>query len=72
MIDFLLFITKRSAIIHFLINKGGGEMLNLVYGSSSSSYVDCVVFFGDEMMPIKFHLSVFQSVSYHYMLVIIQ
>ena len=25
-------------------------MLNLVYGSSSSSYVDCVVFFGDECL----------------------
>ena len=25
-------------------------MLNLVYGSSSSSYVDCVVFFDDECL----------------------
>ena len=27
---------------------GGGGVMNLVYGSSSSSYVDCMVFFGDE------------------------
>ena len=27
---------------------GGGGVMNLVYGSSSSSYMDCMVFFGDE------------------------
>ena len=29
---------------------GGGGMMNLVYGSSSSSYMDCKVFFGDECL----------------------
>ena len=52
MIDFMLLFTKRSAIIHFLMNRGGGGMLNLVYGSSSSSYMNCVVFFGDECLLI--------------------
>ena len=52
MIDFMLLFTKRSAIIRFLMNLGGGGMLNLVYGLSSSSYVDCVVFFGDECLLI--------------------
>ena len=28
--------------------EGGGGIMNLVYGSSSSSYMDCMVFFGDE------------------------
>ena len=28
--------------------RGGGGVMNLVYGSSSSSYMDCMVFSGDE------------------------
>ena len=53
MIDFLIFITKRSAFIRFLMKSGGGGgMLNLVYGSSSSSYMDCVVNFVDECLLI--------------------
>ena len=31
-----------------MILGGGGGMMNLVYGSSSSFYMDCLVFFGDE------------------------
>ena len=37
----------RSEILCFLMISGG-EVMNLVYGSSSSSYMDCMVFFGDE------------------------
>ena len=43
----LSYSTKRSAIIRFFVASGWGVM-NLVYGSSSSSYMDCLVFFGDE------------------------
>ena len=32
----------------FVDSVGGGGVMNLVYGSSSSSYMDCMVFFGDE------------------------
>ena len=32
----------------FFYDSGGGGVMNLVYGSSSSSYLDCMVFFGDE------------------------
>ena len=32
----------------FFYDSGGGGGMNLVYGSSSSSYMDCMVFFGDE------------------------
>ena len=36
--------TKRSAILRFLVSPwGGGDVLNLVFGSSSSSYMDCEV-----------------------------
>ena len=42
----LSYSTKRSAIIRLLLHLGGG--VNLVYGSSSSSYMDCMVFFSDE------------------------
>ena len=49
MIAFMLsYSSKRSAIIHFLLNLWGGGGDDLVYGSSSSSYMDCMVFFGDE------------------------
>ena len=44
--DYLLPIwyTKRSAILRFLVSSGvGGDVLNLVFGSSSSSYMDCEV-----------------------------
>ena len=50
MIAFMLSCSsKRSAIIRFLLVwRGGGRVvMNLVYGSSSSSYMDCMVFFGD-------------------------
>ena len=30
------------------VDSGGGGVMNLVYGSSSSSYIDCMVFYGDE------------------------
>ena len=45
----LSYSTKRSAIIRFfheIWGEGAGVMY-LVYGSSSSSYMDCMVFFGD-------------------------
>ena len=32
---------------------GGGGVMNLVYGSSSSSYMDCKVFFGDECFSFR-------------------
>ena len=32
---------------------GGGGVMNLVYGSSSSSYMDCKVFFGDECFGFR-------------------
>ena len=31
---------QRSVIIRFLVSSGGGDVMNLVYGSSSSSYMD--------------------------------
>ena len=35
---------KRSAILRFLMSSGGGgDVLNLVFGSYYSSYMDCVV-----------------------------
>ena len=40
--------TKRSAIISFFHEIWGGGVMYLVYCSSSSSYMDCMVFFGDE------------------------
>ena len=41
--------TKCSAIIRFVHEIWGGGVMYLVYGSSSSSsYMDCMVFFGDE------------------------
>ena len=49
MIAFMLsYSTKRSAIICFFNEIVGGGVMYLVYGSSSSSYMDCMVFFGDE------------------------
>ena len=48
----LSYSSKRSAIIRFFFcfffESGGGGVMNLVYGSSSPSYMDCMVFFGDE------------------------
>ena len=42
-------IIKRSAHLFYVFSeKGGGGVMNLVYGSSSSSYMDCLVFFSDE------------------------
>ena len=39
----------RSEFYVFLMILGlVGGVMNLVYGSSSSSYMDCMVFFGDE------------------------
>ena len=29
--------------------------MNLVYGSSSSSYMDCIVFFGDECFIFRYN-----------------
>ena len=37
----------------FFDNSGGGGVMNLVYGSSSSSYMDCLVFFGDECFNFR-------------------
>ena len=53
MIAFILsYSTKRSAIMSFFhetcVWRGGGELMYLVYGSSSSFYMDSMVFFGDE------------------------
>ena len=50
----LSYSTSRCAIICFFheILVGGGVM-NLVYGSSSSSYMDCKVFFGDECLSFR-------------------
>ena len=46
MIAFMLsFYIQRSVIIRFLVSSGGGGVMNLVYGSSSSSYMDCEVHF---------------------------
>ena len=45
----LSYSSKRSAIKRFLLICGvGGRVMNLIYGSSSSSYMDCMVFFGEE------------------------
>ena len=38
----------RSEFYVFWCYLGGGGLMNLVYGSSSSSYMDCLVFFGGE------------------------
>ena len=45
----------RSEFYVFLLNLGGGGggVMNLVYGSSSSSYMDCKVFFGDECFNFR-------------------
>ena len=47
MIAFMLsYYIQRSVIIRFLVSSwGGGGVKNLVYGSSSSSYMDCEVHF---------------------------
>ena len=51
MIAFMLslFYIQRSVIIRFLVSSGGEgggrNVMNLVYGSSSSSYMDCEVHF---------------------------
>ena len=37
----------------FFVKSGGGGVMNLVYGSSSSSYMDCKVFFGDECLSFR-------------------
>ena len=40
---------KRSAHLFYAFSEnGGGGVMNLVSGSSSSSYMDCMVFFGGE------------------------
>ena len=36
-----------------LVVVGGGGVLNFVYSSSSSSYMDCEVFFGDECLSFR-------------------
>ena len=36
-------IYNRSVILRFLVSSGGGDVLNLVYRSPSSSYMDCQV-----------------------------
>ena len=44
MITYANMIYKRSVILRFLVSsRGGGGVLNLVYGSPSSSYMDCQV-----------------------------
>ena len=51
MFPFMLsYSIQRSVIIRFLVSScgwgvGGGDVMNLVYGSSSSSYMDCEVNF---------------------------
>ena len=37
----------------FIVNEGGGGVMDLVYGSSPSSYMDCKVIFGDECFHIR-------------------
>ena len=44
---------------------GGGGVMNLVYGSSSSSYVDCKVFFGDECFKFSPVWGSFRPVLLH-------
>ena len=47
-IDFMQsYFPKRSTIIRFLMKNGGGVM-NLVYGSSFSSYMAFMCFYSDE------------------------
>ena len=46
MIDFMLSV-QCVVYFTFLLYMGGGVM-DLVYGSSPSSYMDCKVIFGDE------------------------
>ena len=49
MIEFMFYL---HCVVHFTFfddsGAGVGGGVNLVYGSSSSSYMDCLVFFGDE------------------------
>ena len=49
MIDFMLYL---QCVVNFTffdeIWGRGGLVMNLLYGSSSSSYMDCMVFFGGE------------------------
>ena len=37
----------------FFIENGGGVVIDLVYGSSPSSYMDCKVFFGEECFHFR-------------------
>ena len=46
-ISYMKYISMRGSFYAFLVKSGGGVM-NLVYGSSSSSYMDCEVIFDDE------------------------
>ena len=42
-----------SVIYVFYCERGGGGMMDLVYGSSPYSYMDCKVIFGDECCHIR-------------------
>ena len=46
-------IIKRSAHLFYAFSEKGGGVMNLVYGSSSSSYMDCLVFFSDEWLLFR-------------------
>ena len=43
---------QNKSVVHtyftLLVKRGVGGVMNLVYGSSSSSSMDCYVFFSDE------------------------
>ena len=44
----MIFYSVVPLIYAFSEVWGGGGVMNLVSGSSSSSYMDCLVFFSDE------------------------
>ena len=47
-ISYMEYMSMRGSFYAFLVKSGGGGVMNLVYGSFSSSYMDCEVIFVDE------------------------